>query len=188
MVEWRLRQQLVEMAKLIFDSPEAFVRAYMEAFKNGDPMEDFAKRFNSNRQSMQAKVGKFRMQGMKLPSLPLKRGIDVPKLNAIVQEMMASAPTSAAADNSETFNATCADCQRPFYSSTGAARYCPNCIKKHPRERTYSEANRAKRETVTRACLNCGKLSSRNRLKTRIRQAAASGMLGDGYSAPALCL
>jgi uncharacterized lipoprotein YbaY len=38
------------------------------------------------------------------------------------------------------------------------------------------------------ACCSSARARIRNRLKTRIRQAAASGMLGDGYSAPARCL
>jgi hypothetical protein len=67
-------------------SPEAFVRAYMEAWQQGQSVHDLAKLFDITPKSVSSKAGKFRRMGVKLPNLRPRVNINVKALNAIVSQ------------------------------------------------------------------------------------------------------
>lgn len=75
----------------IFETPEHFVKAYMDAYINGETLEDLAKEYGSTWKSIMAKTGKFRSMGIRLPSLKSKRDVDPFYLNKIVSEKMSDA-------------------------------------------------------------------------------------------------
>lgn len=66
-------------------TPEVFVRAYMDAHKKGESLNDLALRLGMKHSSVLAKTGKFRGLGVKLPHLKTGREIDVERLNAIIE-------------------------------------------------------------------------------------------------------
>lgn len=108
---------------------EEFVRAYMEAYQQGDTLHDLATRFNTTHKSIMSKTGKFHMQGVKLPRLKSIRDIDILHLNQIVSDMSVMIDQPTTTTNPEAFNATCPQCNKPFYSKSGTAKLCVNCIK-----------------------------------------------------------